>query len=117
MAKKNLNNQFGLGGKSTVAEGYVTKGKNIIKLAQLQGANEKRVFGYLITKDAGYGEGVLICCEDCMVSLPKRYLEVVKDYTSEQIDLLTSGRVFLANVTEIDTPKGKTHVFDLLSED
>lgn len=114
---KNVNDQFGLGGKTTVAEGYEPKGKSIKKLKEMIGESRKRLFGYLITKDAGYGQGVLLCAESCMISLPKRYLEVFEDYDDNQKELLKSGRMYIENVTEIETKQGKTCVFDLTMDD
>lgn len=113
----NVNNQFGLGGTPTVAEGYDPKTKKIKKLKEFAGAAPQRLFGYIITKDAGYGRGVLLCLDTVMVSLPKRYLEVFEDYTTEQKELLRSGRVFLADVAEVDTKMGKTFAFNLVMED
>jgi len=117
----NLNNYFGMNtGKSTVAEGYNSKERDIVKLGE---ANEQRIYGFIISKESKTKKGkilppkVLLCGEEALVSLPERYTAIYKGYNDEQIALLKSGRVMLRNITPIETPNGDTFVFDLETDD
>lgn len=99
--------------KATVAESYKTEGKPIVKLATLAG-QEKRLYGYLITKPNQYGQGVLLCAEDCMIALPNRYLANFRDSSDEDRELLKSGTKKITAITEVTTQAGnKTFTFDI----
>lgn len=99
---------------STVAESYVTKGKPIKKLHELIG-QEKRLFGFLITKPGQYDRSVLLCAEDCLVALPQRYLRNFTDEAAaEDVAALKTGTKKLTNVAELKTQNGQvTTVFDI----
>lgn len=105
---------FGLeNNNTTVAESYETKGKEIKKLSALAGA-EKRLFGYLITKPNQYGQGVLLCAEDCMIALPQRYLSNFRDASDEDREALKTGTKKITNIVEIATKGGnKTYTFEI----
>lgn len=117
-----MSNFFGLGnhGKSTVAEGYDTKSRDIVKLGD---AAEQRIYGFIISKEGKTKKGktlprkVLLCGEKELVSLPERYTEIYENYTDEQLALITSGRVFLTDITPISTKNGDTFVFKLQTKD
>lgn len=95
---------------STIAEGYDTKNKDIVKLKTLVG-QEKRLFGFLITKPGHYGKGVLLCAEDCMIALPERYLRNFTDEASaDDVAVLKSGTKKICNITEITTHSGNITV-------
>ena len=118
----NMNNFFGMKntGKSTVADGYDTKSRDIVKLGD---ATEQRVYGFIISKEGKTKKGktlprkVLLCGEEALVSLPGRYTAIYEEYGEEQIQLLKSGRVFLRNITPIETANGETYIFDLETDD
>lgn len=99
---------------STIAEGYDTKNKDIVKLKTLVG-QEKRLFGFLITKPGQYGKSVLLCAEDCMIALPERYLRNFTDEASaDDVAVLKSGTKKITNIVEIDTQSGnKTVTFEI----
>lgn len=106
---------FGLENNNlTIAEGYDTKHKDIVKLKTLVG-QEKRLFGFLITKPGQYGKSVLLCAEDCMIALPERYLRNFTDEASEDdVAALKSGTKKICDITEITTQSGnKTVTFDI----
>ena len=116
-----MSNFFGLDNhKSTVAEGYDTKEREIVKLGD---AAEQRIYGFIISKEGKTKKGkilprkVLLCGEKAMVSLPERYTEIYENFTDEQIALITSGRVFLTDITPISTKNGDTFVFKLQTMD
>lgn len=95
---------------STIAEGYDTKNKDIVKLKTLVG-QEKRLFGFLITKPGKYGKSVLLCAEDCMIALPERYLRNFTDEASaDDVAVLKSGTKKICNITEITTQSGNSTV-------
>ena len=119
----NYNNFFGLGGNATttIAPDFETKNAKFIKLADTAG-KEYRLFGYLITKGGKYGQGVAYCATEIsgdgspkLIDLPKRYLEKFKQYTSEQLGMLTSGRFKLTNTRELPARDGmkETYIFDI----
>lgn len=106
---------FGLeNNNSTVAESYNTKDKEIVKLKALIG-QEKRLFGFLITKPGQYGRSVLLCAEDCMIALPERYLRnFTGEVSAEDVAALKSGTKKITNVVEVETKNGnKTVRFDI----
>lgn len=106
---------FGLeNNNSTVAESYETKGKKIVKLKNLVG-QEKRLFGFLITKPGQYGKSVLLCAEDCLIALPERYLRNFTDEASaDDVAVLKSGTKKITAITEITTQSGnKTVTFEI----
>lgn len=117
-----MSNFFGLGnhGKSTVAEGYDTKEREIVKLGD---AAEQRIYGFIISKEGKTKKGktlppkVLLCGEKELVSLPERYTEIYRGFNEEQLALITSGRVFLTDITPISTKNGDTFVFKLQTRD
>lgn len=117
----NLNEYFGMNaGKSTVADGYETKERDIVKLGE---ANEQRIYGFIISKEGKTKKGktlprkVLLCGEEALVSLPERYTAIYEGYNDEQIALLKSGRVMLRNITPLSTQNGDTFLFDLETDD
>lgn len=96
----NMNQGF----KGTVNENYVTQGKPIVKLHELIG-EELRIWGFIITKEGSFGRGVLLCADDQMISLPKRYVEKFQSYTDEDIELLTSGNVYIYDINTVKAKK------------
>lgn len=114
----NVNSLFNMGGGSpTVAEGYETNGKAIKKLKTFVGSEKIRIYGYLITKDAGYGRGVLLCADAALISLPKRYEAIFEEFNDNQKEVMRSGRLFIDNIREVQTERGTTVTFDLIKED
>ena len=117
-----MSNFFGLGNhKSTVAEGYDTKEREIIRLGDVK--EPMRIYGFIISKEGKTKKGkilprkVLLCGETAMVSLPERYTELYENFNEEQLALITSGRVFLTDITPISTKNGDTFVFKLQTRD
>ena len=96
----NMNQGF----KGTVNENYVTQGKDIVKLHELIG-EDFRIWGYIITKEGSFGKGVLLCADDKMVSLPKRYVEKFQSFTDEDIKLLISGNVYVYDINVVKAKK------------
>ena len=106
---------FGLeNNNSTVAESYEIKGKEIVKIKNLVG-QQKRLFGFLITKPGQYGKSVLLCAEDCLIALPERYLRnFTEEASAEDVADLKSGTKKICDITEIVTKSGnKTVTFDI----
>lgn len=99
---------------STAAASYSTEGKKIVKLKELVG-QEKRLFGFLITKPTKYGRSVLLCAEDCLIALPDRYLRNFTDSASaDDVAILKSGTKKITNIVEVTTKDGNTtYSFDL----
>ena len=117
-----MSNFFGLGNgnKSTVADGYDTKFRDIVKLGD---AKEQRIYGFIVSKEGKTKKGktlprkVLLCGEKELVSLPERYTKIYEAYNEEQLALITSGRVFLTDITPISTANGDTFIFRLQTKD
>ena len=111
----NLNSLFGLGGgDSTIADGYDMKSRGNCK--KLSEVSEQRIYGYCITKEGQYGQSVLLCGEQDVIALPKRYLEKFKKLEPDKKALLKSGRLWARNIHEIETERGKTWTFDICDE-
>lgn len=104
---------FGTGKGGTVAAGYSTEGKKIKDIKELRGSKEGvRLFGYLLTKDNGYGPGVMLCGEHFLVgSMPARAYKSFVDAPQEEKDAITSGRVWLFDIKEGTTKRGQVTTF------
>lgn len=99
--------------RNTVNASYISQGKAIVKLSELTG-KVVRVWGYIITKEGKYGKGVLLCGDDCLISLPKRYTEGFEQGSDEEIAKITSGRCKIYDIKTIPTNQGKdTTVFEM----
>ena len=92
------------GHNGTVAKGYITENKEIVNMASIIG-EQFRVWGFIITKPGLYGEGVLLCADQYMVSLPKRYLDVFRGLSNEQIEQLKSGNTYVYDIKEVKAGK------------
>lgn len=92
------------GHNGTVAEGYITENKEIVKMLNIVGEHF-RVWGFIITKPGTFGEGVLLCADQYMVSLPKRYVEVFRSFTPEQVDQLKSGNTYVYDIKAVPAAK------------
>lgn len=122
MAEKIMNGLFNLGGngRSTVAEGYDSKSRSIVKLGE---AKEQRLYGFIIGKEGKTAKGkilprkVLLCGEEALISLPERYTKIFEEYGDEQIAALNSGRMFIKNIRELETTNGSTFIFDIVTDD
>lgn len=101
-------------GSSTVSSKINTKGFQIIKLSE---ATKSQIFGFIKTKDVGYGHGILLVLADKFVSLPKRYVDMFNGFDSDDIEALKSGNVYINNVRPIDTKLGKSTTFDFTDVD
>lgn len=99
-------------GTTTVNPDYKTQGKQIVKLKELVG-KKVRIWGYLITKDVGYGKGVLLCGDSELISLPKRYLEGFQSSSEQDRKNVITGDYYIYNIRETDAKLGKTVVFDM----
>ena len=92
------------GHAGTVAEGYVTENKDIVKMLDIVG-EQFRVWGFIITKPGAFGEGVLLCADQYMVSLPKRYLDIFRSFSPEQIEQLKSGNTYVYDIKSVKASK------------
>lgn len=110
-----MTNFFGLeSGSTTIAESYDTKTRKIKKLSEIE---QQRIYGYMITAATRYGEGVLLCGENDLISLPKRYVEKFKAMNEDQRSQLKSGRVWINGIEKIETNQGETYTFRLVTKD
>lgn len=89
---------------SSVNKDYKTQGKEIVKLSAMIG-EIARVWGFIITKDAGYGEGVCLCGDSCLISLPKRYVEGFKNGSPEDRAAIVTGSIYIYNIHEVAAGK------------
>lgn len=64
--------------------GKNTEGFEFLTLSYLHEGDPYRVYGFFTTRDRGYGETPVAILENCFVSLPQRYLDVVKSITDKQ---------------------------------
>lgn len=75
--------------------GVKTDGWDFVKLGELDPGEVYPVKGCFITKDNGFGEGVVIISDGYLVSIPGRYLDTVRDImgTTEDIADIKAGKV------------------------
>ena len=97
-------NMNGRSGKSTINEDYIMEAREIRKIADCIGESF-RIWGFCITKDAGYGKGVLLCADQCLLSLPKRYVEVYESFTADDIQDIKSGNVYVFDIKKLEAKK------------
>ena len=100
---------------SAVNKDYNTQGKEIVKLSAMVG-EIARVWGFIITKDSGFGEGVLLCGDSCLISLPKRYTDGFKNGSDQDRAEIITGNTYIYNIHTIpaDGPGKKDTVgFDI----
>ena len=75
---------------------------------------EVHVRGLFITPDKGYGLGAVAITDDCLLNLPQRYVDVVKNVLAddEAVEEIKAGKTYF-NVTTFDSKKYKNKGYNL----
>lgn len=98
--------------KSTIGIEIVEK-LNFSKLAEHIGESVK-IYGFFITTKSKYGDSVaVVTSPETAITLPKRYVDIFRNLSDEEIEAITSGKVTLANIREKETRQGMTTTFDI----
>lgn len=103
---------------STIDEAFKPdEGSDILQISGLIGKT-LLLHGFIVTKDTGYGEGVLLAASfdgGCyFVSVPKRYVSVFKECDEEEVVAMKEGRAVVSNIRTYTCRNGKeTTLFDI----
>lgn len=96
--------------RKTVNESIDTKTLPFMSLKDFIG-RDIRVWGYFFT-NGKYGEQVVVVGEGVLINLPKRYTEIFKGWSNEEVEAIKNGNMVLKNIRVIDTNNGTTVTFD-----
>lgn len=104
-----LANKVNGSGRQTVAEGINTKELEYFKAKELIGSDKFpiRLKGYF-TQTGKYGESITVVADDFGINLPKRYVDMFKAFTDEEVEQLKAGCLAIASISEFDGNNGKT---------
>ena len=72
------------------------------------------IFGLFITPDTGYGEGPIAILEDKLLSMPQRYLDMVKDFMddSDVVATIKEGNAAII-ISTFESKKYKKKGYDI----
>ena len=108
------------GRKQTVREGVETSDIEYMSAADYADTKPKypvHLAGFFL-KNGDYGEQVTIIVDDPKVgiigvNIPKRYAELFKELSDEEIDAVKAGDLMITKIEKnVKTPKGKTTVIE-----
>lgn len=113
-------NRLNTGRKQTVKEGIETKDLEYMSAADYAATKPKypvHLAGFFL-KNGDYGEQVTIIVDDPKqgvigVNIPKRYAELFKELTDEEIEAVKAGDLMITKIEpNVKTPKGKTTMIE-----
>ena len=110
-----LANKVNNGSQNTVAEGINTKELEYFKAKELIDFPNFpiRLKGFFI-QNGKYGESVTAVGHTIGINLPKRYVEMFKAFTPEEIEQIKEGCLGIENITEFEGQNGKTVTIDFI---
>lgn len=110
-----LANKVNSTGRKTVAESINTKELEYFKAKELIGSDKFpiRLKGYFI-QTGKYGESITVVADDFGINLPKRYVDMFKAFTDEEVEQLKAGCLAIADIAEFDGNNGKTVTIDFV---
>ena len=110
-----LANKVNSTGRQTVADGINTKELEYFKAKELIGSDNFpiRLKGFF-TQTGKYGESVTVVADNFGINLPKRYVEMFKAFTDEEVKQLKEGCLAIAGIYEFDGNNGKTVSIDFI---
>ena len=100
---------------STVAEGINTKELEYIKASDIlfEGGDPIVLKGFFI-QSGKYGESITVVTDRRGINLPKRYVEMFKSFTPEEIEEIKEGKLGIAAIKDAETDNGKTVFIDFV---
>lgn len=104
-----LANKVNTGKRETVASDINTKELEYFKAKELIGSDKFpiRLKGYF-TQTGKYGESITVVADDFGINLPKRYVDMFKAFSDEEVEQIKTGCLGIANISEFDSKNGKT---------
>lgn len=113
-------NKLNIERKQTVKEGIETKDLEYMSAADYDDTKPEypvHLAGFFL-KNSKYGEQVTIIVDDPKqgvigVNIPKRYAELFKNLSDDEIDLVKDGCLMITKIEpNVKTPKGKTSMIE-----
>ena len=113
-------NKLNTGRKQTVREDIDTKELEYMSAAEYAESKPKlpvHLAGFFL-KNGEYGEQVTVIVDDPKqgvigLNIPKRYAELFKDLTDDEIEAVKDGDLMIAKIEPgVKTPKGKTTMIE-----
>ena len=105
----------------TVNEKINTEGFEFVKLKDfaqtVKPKDVTQLFGWIVSNKGKFGASVAVVTEDCFISLPKRYVDVIQGFTGEEREAFIAGKCGITNIREQSTENGNTYVFDWVDID
>ena len=100
---------------STVAEGINTKDLEYLKASDIlfEGGDPIVLKGFFI-QTGKYGESITVVTDRRGINLPKRYVEMFKSFTPEEIEEIKAGKLGIAAIKDAETDNGKTVFIDFV---
>ena len=100
---------------STVAEGINTKELDYIKASDIlfEGGDPIVLKGFFI-QTGKYGESITVVTDRRGINLPKRYVEMFKAFTPEEIEEIKAGKLGISKITKFDSPNGETVMLEFV---
>lgn len=110
-----LANKVNNGSQNTVAEGINTKELEYFKAKELVDFPNFpiRLKGFFI-QNGKYGESVTVVGHTIGINLPKRYVEMFKAFTPDEVEQIKDGQLGIANVQEFEGQNGRTVTIDFI---
>lgn len=110
-----LANKVNSTGRQTVAEGINTKELEYFKAKELIGSDKFpiRLKGFF-TQTGKYGESVTVVADNFGINLPKRYVDMFKGFSDEEVEQLKAGCLAIAGISEFEGNNGKTVTIDFI---
>ena len=100
---------------STVAEGINTKELEYLKASDIlfEDGDPIVLKGFFI-QSGKYGESITVVTDRRGINLPKRYVEMFKAFTPEEIEEIKAGKLGIAAIKDAETDNGKTVFIDFV---
>lgn len=105
-----LANKMNTGKRQTVAEGINTKELEYFKAKEMISLPDEfpvRLKGFFI-QEGKFGESVTVVSDKIGINLPKRYVDMFKDFTDEEVEQVKNGLLGISSIEEFDGKNGKT---------
>lgn len=105
-----LANKMNTGKRQTVAEGINTKELEYFKAKEMISLPDEfpvRLKGFFI-QEGKFGESVTVVSDNIGINLPKRYVDMFKDFTDEEVEQVKNGLLGISSIEEFDGKNGKT---------
>lgn len=91
-----------------------TEGFPFVKCSDQATDKKIAIYGFFITPDTGYGEGVIVILKKELLSIPQRYVEQVKEMLNDEVvvEAVKNGDCGII-ITEFESKKFKKTGYDV----